>query len=85
MKRFNLIFKIFLMIFVFGIFLYWFNGYDSAFEADQICHYQLNSYSAESKYLACDHDIETHQWILYEKEMDDKPAIVIKRFRYKFL
>ena len=76
---------LFLMsIFILGILLYWFTSFDSAFEADQSCHYYLNQ-SLDTLHLGCDHDLETHQWILYENQLDSEPAKVIKRFRYKFL
>ncbi len=57
-------------------------GYRSAFEADQACHYQIISTFENIKSLNCDHDLETRQWILYSKEYDNKPAEVIKRFKY---
>lgn len=50
-------------------YLYFFTGYKSAFEADQQCHYELRLKSVELEGLGCDHDIETNQWILYQKEL----------------
>ena len=41
--------------------------------------------SAQSGRLGCDHDTETHQWILYETQDNLEPAKIIKKFRYKFL
>ena len=63
-------------------YLYFFTGYKSAFEADQQCHYELRLKSVELEGLGCDHDLETNQWLLYQKDTDDKPSIVIERFRY---
>ena len=63
-------------------YLYFFTGYKSAFEADQQCHYELRLKSVELEGLGCDHDLETNQWILYQKVTDDKPSPVIERFRY---
>ena len=63
-------------------YLYFFNGYKSAFEADQQCHYELRLKSVELQGLGCDHDLETNQWILYQQGINDKPAQVIERFRY---
>ena len=67
---------------IFDIFL---TGYDSAFEADQNCHSYLESYDNSSGNYGCDHDTETHQWILYESNENKEPAKIIKKFRYKFL
>ena len=63
---------------------YWFSSYNSAFEADRACHSLLSSYS-ETNRLGCDHDTETHKWILYENQENSVNAKVIKRFRYRFL
>ena len=63
---------------------YWFSAYNSAFEADRACHTLLSSYS-NSTNLGCDHDTETHKWILYENQENGFSAKVIKRFRYRFL
>ena len=85
MKVINLVFKTF-FVFVFSIFLiYFFTGYESAFEADQLCHSTLSSYENLSGNYGCDHDTETHQWILYESNDKKEPAKIIKKFRYKFL
>ena len=62
--------------------LYFFTGYRSAFEADQQCHYEMRLKSIELEGLGCDHDLETHQWILYQKGINDKPSKVIERYRY---
>jgi len=84
MKIVSLIMQI-LLITVLIIFLaYWFSAYNSAFEADRDCHSLLSSYS-NSTNLGCDHDTETHKWILYENQENGVSAKVIKRFRYRFL
>ena len=85
MKIVNLFFQIVLSLIIFGILIYFLTGYDSAFEADQLCHSELLNFSNQSEYLGCDHDIETHQWILYETQDNSEPAKIIKKFRYKFL
>ena len=72
---------IFLITIIFG-FLYFFTGYKSAFEADQQCHYEMRLKSVELDGLACDHDLETNQWLLYRKGIDYKPSQVIERYRY---
>ena len=63
-------------------FLYFYTGYKSAFEADQQCHYELRLKSVELEGLDCDHDLETNQWLLYRKGVNDQPSQVIKRYRY---
>ncbi len=63
-------------------YLYFIPSYKSAFEADQQCHYELRLKSIEIEGLGCDHDLETDQWILYKKGINDKPAQVIERYRY---
>ena len=70
-----------LIALVFG-YLYFFTGYKSAFEADQQCHYQLRLKAVELEGLGCDHDLETNQWLLYQKDIDEKPSQVIERYRY---
>ena len=72
---------IFLISFIVG-FLYFFTGYKSAFEADQQCHYELRLQSVELDGLGCDHDLETNQWLLYQKGINDQPSKVIERYRY---
>ena len=62
-------------------YLYFFTGYKSAFEADQQCHYELRLQSVELEGLGCDHDLETNQWILYQKGINDKPSQVVERYR----
>ena len=63
-------------------YLYFFTGYKSAFEADQQCHYELRLKSVEVEGLGCDHDLETNQWLLYQKSINDEPSQVVERFRY---
>ena len=84
MKIVGLIFQIILSLFLLTIIIFWFSAYNSAFEADRACHNQLSSYT-EPKNLGCDHDTETHQWILYENVEASVNAKVIERFRYRFL
>tara|TARA_B100000214_G_C23590198_1_gene455936 strand:- start:301 stop:540 length:240 start_codon:yes stop_codon:yes gene_type:complete len=62
--------------------LYFFKGYKSAFEADQQCHYEMRLKSSELDGLACDHDLETNQWLLYQEGINQLPSEVIKRYRY---
>ena len=85
MKIVNLFFQIILLLILALFLLYFLTGYDSAFEADQLCHSYLFDYSSQSKDFGCDHDTETHQWILYESQKNLEPAKIIKKFRYKFL
>ena len=85
MKVVNLFFQVFFLLAVFLLFIYYLRGIDSAFEADQYCHSDLSSYDNLSGNYGCDHDTETHQWILYKSNKKDDPAIIIKKFRYKFL
>ena len=81
MKIINIISQIFLITLVCFLSYFWFGSYRSAFEADQDCHFQLSSKVKDT--FGCDHDTETHQWILYEKQENSNPAKVIKRFRYR--
>jgi len=85
MKVISSIFQLIIIIFIVGISSYWLLGFNSAFEADQMCHSTLTNFSSNYQALGCDHDTETHQWILFEKNDDSQPAKVIKRFRYRFL
>ena len=59
-----------------------FTSYRSAFEADQACHFAKWQIYADKEDYGCDHDIETNQWILFEKSLDKNPAKVLQRFRY---
>ena len=85
MKFISLIFQFIVTVVIVGMISYWFLGFNSAFEADQLCHSTLADFDSNNQNFGCDHDTETHQWILYEKQDVSKPAKVIKRFRYKFL
>ena len=85
MKVINLISQVFFMLVLVLFLIYFLTGYDSAFEADQYCHSNLSSYENLSGNYGCDHDTETHQWILYESIDNNEPAKIIKKFRYKFL
>ena len=85
MKVVNLVFQVFFLSVVLLFLIYFLTGYDSAFEADQYCHSYLSSYDNQSENYGCDHDTETHQWILYKSDNNKEPAEIIKKFRYKFL
>ena len=85
MKIVSLFFQVVISVIVVCFLIYFLNGYDSAFEADQSCHSYLSNFSEQSGNLGCDHDTETHQWILYETQDGSEPAKIIKKFRYKFL
>ena len=84
MKIIGLISQILLTLFLIILIAFWFSSYNSAFEADRACHTLLSNYS-NSTNLGCDHDTETHKWILYQNQEDGISAKVIKRFRYRFL
>ncbi len=62
--------------------LYFLTGYKSAFEADQQCHYEMSLKSVQIGELGCDHDLETNQWLLYRKGVNNQPSEVLQRFRY---
>ena len=85
MKIVNLVFQVFFLLAILLCLLYFLTGYDSAFEADQYCHSYLSSYENLLGNYGCDHDTETHQWILYESNDNKEPAKITKKFRYKFL
>ena len=85
MKVFNLVFQVFFLLITVLFLIYFLTGYDSAFEADQNCHSTLLGYDNLSSNYGCDHDTETHQWILYESNENKEPAKIIKKFRYKIL
>ena len=85
MKVINLVSQILFLLFLVLSLIYFLTGYDSAFEADQYCHSYLSSYDNLSVNYGCDHDTETHQWILYESNENKEPAKIVKKFRYKFL
>ena len=85
MKIVNLLFQIFISLIFTTFLIYFLTGFDSAFEADQSCHAYLSSFEKESEKYGCDHDIETHKWILYETRDNSESAKIIKKFRYRFL
>jgi len=85
MKIVNFVFQLFFLLVSLLFLIYFLTGYDSAFEADQYCHSYLSGYVNQSENYGCDHDTETHQWILYEANNNKEPAKIIKKFRYKFL
>ena len=85
MKIVSLFFQVVVSLILVGLLIYFLTGYDSAFEADQSCHSDLSNLPDQSGDLGCDHDTETHQWILYETQENSEPAIIIKKYRYKFL
>tara|TARA_B100000900_G_C20584732_1_gene719028 strand:- start:1639 stop:1896 length:258 start_codon:yes stop_codon:yes gene_type:complete len=85
MKIVSLFFQVVLSLILVGFSIYFLTGYDSAFEADQLCHSYLSKLPDPSGNLGCDHDTETHQWILYETIDESEPAKIIKKYRYKFL
>ena len=85
MKIVSLFFQVVLSLIFVGFLIYFLTGYDSAFEADQSCHSYLSKLPDQSDRLGCDHDTETHQWILYETQDNSEPAKIIKKYRYKFL
>ena len=85
MKIISLLFQVFISLFLILFLIYFLTGYDSAFEADQSCHSEMSQFSGKTASLGCDHDTETHQWVLYENQDNSEPAKIIKKFRYKFL
>ena len=85
MKIVSLFFQVVISVVLIGFSVYFLSGYDSAFEADQSCHSEMSQFSGKTASLGCDHDTETHQWILYETQDNSVPAKIIKKFRYKFL
>ena len=73
------------LLFVLVLFLgtgYFNPEYSSAFEADQQCHFDMSNLVIDMPSVDCDHDIETKQWILFEKSHTASIAHVIKRYRY---
>ena len=85
MKIVSLLFQVFISLLLILFLIYFLAGYDSAFEADQSCHSEMSKFSGEQSSLGCDHDTETHKWILYETPSNSEPAKILKKFRYKFL
>ena len=85
MKIVSSFFLVVLSLTIVGVLIYFLTGYDSAFEADQSCHSYLMKIDTQPGSFGCDHDTETHQWILYDDHNSKEPAKIIKKFRYKFL
>ena len=85
MKIVSLFFQVVVSLILVGLLIYFLTGFDSAFEADQSCNSYLSNLPEKSGNLGCDHDTETHQWILYETQENSEPAKIIKKYRYKFL
>ena len=65
MKIVSLFFQVVLSLIIILLLIYFLTGYDSAFEADQACHSEMLKSPDQSVSFGCDHDIETHKWILY--------------------
>ncbi len=80
MKVFNFVSQVFFLLVTLLFLIYFLTGYDSAFEADQYCHSYLASYDNLSGSFGCDHDTETHKWILYESNDKKEPAKVVQIF-----
>ena len=85
MKIVSLFFQVVLSVILVVFLIYFLTGYDSAFEADQSCHSYLSNLPDPSGSLGCDHDTETHQWILYKNSDNSETAEIIKKYRYRFL
>ena len=85
MKTINLTLQFLLILVIVSVSYFWLSSLNSAFEADRLCHNDLSTRNIHSETFGCDHDIETHQWILYENQEDSNLAKVIKRYRYRFL
>ena len=78
----KVLFAVISLVIISLVSVYVLTGYRSAFEADQACHAaRWNNYEENSSF-DCDHDIETHQWILFEPGATHQSAKVIKRFSY---
>ena len=56
--------------------------YESAFEADQQCHFDMSILKVDKPNLGCDHDTETRQCLLFDDERVNQPAEVVKRYKY---
>ena len=84
MKIVSLFFQVVLSVILVGFSIYFLTGYDSAFEADQSCHSYLFNLPDQSGRLGCDHDTETHQWILYETKENSEPAKLSKNIGISF-
>ena len=78
--RYLFVFLLLLLLIIIGWIIYYMTGYRSAFEADRQCHYIMKTEYSSS--FGCDHDLETRQWLLFQDDIENPPAKVIKRFRY---
>ena len=74
--------SIFVLIISILCFLFLKPDFNSAFEADQQCHFEMSMAIDARPNIGCDHDIETRQWVLFDKADSSMPAEVIKRFKY---
>ncbi len=76
----------FLIVFILSIFivtgLIYSQRYSSAFEADQQCHFDMKMNYPPEVIVDCDHDLETRQWLLFQKSIETSPAKVLKRYKY---
>ena len=84
MKVVNLVSQIFFLLITVLFLIYFLTGYDSAFEADQDCHSNLSSYDNFSGNYGCDHDTETHQWILYESNENKNQQKLLRNLGTSF-
>ncbi len=72
---------LFLLISIFTT-AYFTPEYQSAFEADQQCHYEMSTLRIDQPNVGCDHDTETRQWLLFDSGNFNQPAEVLKRYKY---
>ena len=82
MKIFTVISCLFLAMISLLTTAYFKPEYESAFEADQQCHYDISTLKIDKPNLGCDHDTETRQWLLFDDERVNQPAEVVKRYKY---
>ena len=82
MKIFTVISCLFLVLIATLTTAYFKPEYESAFEADQQCHFDMSTLKIDKPNLGCDHDTETRQWLLFDDERVNQPAEVVKRYKY---
>ena len=82
MKIFTVISCLFLAMISLLTTAYFKPEYESAFEADQQCHFEMSTLKIDKPNLGCDHDTETRQWLLFNSERVNQPAEVLKRYKY---
>ena len=82
MKIFTVISCLFLVLISILTSAYFNPEYESAFEADQQCHFEMSTLKVDKPNLGCDHDTETRQWLLFNDEGGNQPAEVVKRYKY---